>query len=74
MVKNLGLTIDKNLNFQTHIDTMTVEILVAVSHARHVISGQALKIIVESLVLSCALLFICLRLVRNYPSAEDPEN
>ena len=54
-VKNLGLIVDKSLNFQVHVDTMTrkcVGILMALSHARRVISGQALRVIVESLVVS----------------------
>ena len=55
VVKNLGLTMDRSLNFQAHIDCMSRKcsgILIALSHARHVIPGQALKVIVESLVLS----------------------
>ena len=54
-VKNLGLTVDRSLSFQAHIDTITRKctgILIALSHARHVIPGPALKVIVESLVLS----------------------
>ena len=54
-VKNLGLTIDRSLTYQAHINTMTRKctgLLIALSHARHVIPGQALKIIVEALVLS----------------------
>ena len=54
-VRNLGITIDRSLNFQAHVDTMTRKctgILVALSHARHVIPGQAMKVLVESLVLS----------------------
>ena len=53
--KNLGLIVDKSLNFQVHVDTMTrkcVGILMALSHARRVIPGQALRVIVESLVVS----------------------
>ena len=54
-VKNLGLTIDRSMNFHAHVDCMTRKctgILVALSHARHVIPGKTLKVIVESLVLS----------------------
>ena len=55
VVKNLGLTMDRNLNYQSHIDVMSKKctgILIALSHARHVIPRAALKVIVESLVLS----------------------
>ena len=54
-VKNLGLTIDRHLNYQSHIDTMTNKctgILIALSHARHVIPKSSLKIIVQALVMS----------------------
>ena len=54
-VKNLGLTMDRHLNFQNHIDTITHKctgLLVALSHTRHVIPKAALKTIVEALVIS----------------------
>ena len=54
-VRNLGITIDRSLNFQAHVDTMSRKrtgILVVLSLARHVIPGQAMKVLVESLVLS----------------------
>ena len=55
VVKNLGLTVDRSLDFKAHVDTVTRKctgLLIALSHARHVIPSQALKVIVESLVLS----------------------
>ena len=55
LVKNLGVTIDRHLNYQSHIDTMTQKctgILVALSHSRHVLPRAALKTVVQALVLS----------------------
>ena len=54
-VKNLGVQLDRHLSFQEHVDAMTAKctgILIALSHARHVIPASTLKIIVEALVLS----------------------
>ena len=54
-VKNLGVTIDRHLNFQCHIDVMSrkcVGILIALSHARHVIPKAQLSSVVQALVLS----------------------
>ena len=54
-VRNLGIHLDRHLNFQTHIDNMTAKstgILIALSHARHVLPSNTLKIIVQALVLS----------------------
>ena len=46
VVKNLGVSIDRHLNFDTHIDTLSRKctgILMALNHARHVIPKSALK-------------------------------
>ena len=46
VVRNLGVYIDRHLNFETHIDHMTRKctgILMAQNHARHVIPKAALK-------------------------------
>ena len=54
-VKSLGVTIDRHLTFEPHIDAMTKKcfgILIGLNHAKHVIPHSALKIIVESLTLS----------------------
>ena len=55
VVKNSGVIFDRSLTFESHIDTMTRQctgLLIALNHARHVMLHQALKVIVESLVLS----------------------
>ena len=54
-VKNLGLHLDRHLNYQTHIDVMTAKctgILIALSHARHVMPARTLKVVVQALVIS----------------------
>ena len=54
-VKSLGVSIDRHFTYQTHIDSITRKctgILIALSHARHVIPRSALKVIVESLAVS----------------------
>lgn len=54
-VKNLGVVIDRHLNYESHIDSVTRKctgILVALSHTRHVIPRSALKCVVQALVLS----------------------
>ena len=55
VVKNLGVHLDRHLSFETHVDHMTRKctgILIALSHARHVIPRETLKSIVEALALS----------------------
>ena len=55
IVKNLGVMLDRHLNFQSHIDAMTrkcVGILIALSHAKHVIPRAQLGGIVQALVVS----------------------
>ena len=54
-VKNLGLHLDRHLSYQPHIDAMTAKctgILIALSHARHVMPARTLKVVVQALVLS----------------------
>ena len=54
-VKNLGVTIDRHLNYQAHIDDLTrrcTGTLMALNHARHVIPRSTLASIVQALVLS----------------------
>ena len=54
-VRDLGVTIDRHLNFRAHIDTLTQRCtgqLIALSHARHVIPKGTLKEIVQALVIS----------------------
>ena len=55
VVKNLGVHLDRHLNFETHVDQLTRKctgILIALSHARHVLPRRTLKGIVEALALS----------------------
>ena len=55
VVTNLGVTMDRHLNYQSHIDIMTRKctgVLVALNHARHVIPKSVLKPIVQGLVIS----------------------
>lgn len=55
VVKNLGVNVDRHLNFEAHVDAVTRKctgILIALAHARHVIPKKAIKSIVEALVLS----------------------
>ena len=55
VVQNLGLHMDRHLNYQSHIDALSRKctgVLLALSHARHVIPRAAFKAIVEALVLS----------------------
>ena len=55
VVKNLGISLDRHLSFETHIDHMSRKctgILMALNHARHAIPKSALKGITEALVLS----------------------
>ena len=55
VVKNLGVHFDRHLNFEAHIDNMSHKcagILIALSHARHVIPRYVLKGITEALVIS----------------------
>ena len=54
-VENLGLYLDRHLNFQAHISAVTSKctgILIALGHARHVMPVNTLKIIVQALVIS----------------------
>ena len=55
VVRNLGVTIDRHLNYQSHIAEMARKcngILIALNHARHVIPKSVLKSIVQALVIS----------------------
>ena len=55
VVQNLGLSMDRHLNYQSHIDVLSRKctgILLALSHARHVMPRSALKIVIEALVFS----------------------
>ena len=55
MVKDLGVVIDRNLNYQAHVDSVCrkcVGILTALNQARHVIPRSALSAIVQAFVIS----------------------
>ena len=55
VVKNLGVSIDRHLSFDVHIDHMAHKctgILIALNHARHVLPRSVMKDVVEALVLS----------------------
>ena len=55
VVKNLGVIMDNNLSFQSHVDHVTAKctgILVGLMHAKHVIPKAALVTIVQALVTS----------------------
>jgi len=55
VVKNLGVMIDKHLNYQEHVDMMTKRctgMLMALSHARHAIPSTTLPHLVQALVIS----------------------
>ena len=54
-VKNLGVYIDRHLNFEAHVTYISRKctgILIGLSHARHVLPKQTLKVIVEALAMS----------------------
>ena len=54
-VKNLGLYLDRHLNYQAHITAMASKctgILIALSHARHVMPANTRKVVVQALVIS----------------------
>ena len=54
-VRDLGVTVDRHLNYQEHIDTVCRKcagILTALSHARHVIPRSVLPSITQALVTS----------------------
>ena len=54
-VRNLGVTFDRNLNFQSHIDELVQKchgILIALNHARNVMPKAVLKPIVQAMVIS----------------------
>ena len=54
-VRDLGVTVDRHLNYQEHIDTICRKcagILTALSHARHVIPRSVLPSITQALVTS----------------------
>ena len=55
VVKNLGVYVDRHLNFEAHVDCITRKctgILIALSHTRNVIPRGTLKCIVDALVMS----------------------
>ena len=55
VVKNLGVSIDRHLSFDLHIDHMAHKctgILIALNHARHTLPRSVMKGVVEALVLS----------------------
>ena len=55
LILYLGVTIDRHLNYQSHIDVMTRKCtgaLLALIHARHVIPRSAIRQIVQGLVIS----------------------
>ena len=54
-VKNLGVTIDRNLTYQPHVDALNRKctgMLMALNHARHVIPSDTLATLVNALVIS----------------------
>ena len=54
-LKNLGVTMDRHLSFESHIDSVRRKctgILIALSHTKHTIPKQFLPTIVQGLVLS----------------------
>ena len=55
VAKNLGVVMDRHLNYQTHIDKLTQKcngILIALSHAKHVMPRYVIKPIVQALAIS----------------------
>ena len=53
VVKNLGVIMDRNLNFKAHVDHLTAKcsgILVGLLHAKHVIPHKSLTTIVQAFV------------------------
>ena len=55
VVRNLGVTIDRHLNYQPHIDALTSRctgMLMALNHSRHVIPSTTLATLVQALVIS----------------------
>ena len=54
-VKNLGVTMDRNLSYQAHIDAMTrrcTGMLIALNHSRLVIPNATLATLIQALVIS----------------------
>ena len=54
-VRNLGVTMDRHMSFEPHVDSVTQKctgMLIALMHARHVVPRSTLKCIVQSLVIS----------------------
>ena len=79
-VKNLGLYLDRHLNYQAHISAITSKctgILIGLSHARHVIPANTLKAIVQALVryIDRTILHERVRILwsDSGPCAENPE-
>ena len=55
VARNLGVIVDRHLNYQSHIDEMTRKCngaLIALNHARHVLPRSVLKPLVQALVIS----------------------
>ena len=55
VVKNLGVTMDRHLNYQAHIDKLTQKcsgVLIALNHAKHTMPRSVIKPIVQALAVS----------------------
>ena len=55
VVKNLGLTMDRHLTFESHIDQLVAKctgVLIALSHSKHVLPSFTVALVVNALVIS----------------------
>ena len=55
VVKNLGLTMDRHLSFEDHINQLVAKctgVLIAMSHAKHVLPPFTVALVIEALVVS----------------------
>ena len=62
-VKSLGVTLDRHLNFEQHINTVQSKctgLLIALAHVRHVIPKHLMPQLVQSLVLSVVRYCLCI--------------
>ena len=63
VVKNLGVMLDRHLNFEHHVSTIqnkATGILIALNNARHVIPKRLMPAIVQGLVISIIRYCICI--------------
>ena len=63
VVKSLGITLDRHLNFEQHINSVQQKctgLLMALTHVRHVVPAHLMPKLVQSLVLSVVRYCLCI--------------